>query len=364
MSVMLIIGTIVVFNQLHYMKNRRLGFHKEQVVVIPVSDDSTLESLQAVKEEIRSHRGIISAAASSHVPGQTTYVNPFIPEGFALDQMQYMGELYIDHDFIPTMGIEVAEGRNFSADLQTDIRESVIINEAAARKFGWDDPVRKTIQEISQSNRLTKYNVIGVVKNFHIESLRKQIMPLFIRYTTHVFNSLVVRIDSENIPQTLAFLQDKMAQIDPNRPFEYSFLDDSFDSQYRAEERLSSLFSYFSLLAIFIACLGLFGLASFTSEQRTKEIGVRKALGASILGIVVLLSKEFSKWVLISNIIAWPVAYFLLQRWLQGFAYRTNLTLAAFLFATVLSFVIALFTVSFQAVRAALSNPSDSLRYE
>jgi putative ABC transport system permease protein len=364
MSVILIIGTIVVFNQLHYMKNRRLGFHKELVVVIPVSDDSTLESLRPVKDEIKGHRGVLNVAASSHVPGQTTFVNPYVPEGFSLDQMQYMGELYIDHDFIPTMGIEMAAGRNFSANLQTDIQESVVINEAAAKKFGWDDPIRKTIQKLTGSSQLAKYNVIGVTKDFHVESLRKQIIPLFIRYTTHIYNSLIVRISSENIPQTLSFLQNKMAQIDPNRPFEYSFLDDSFDSQYRAEERLSSLFSYFSLLAIFIACLGLFGLASFTAEQRTKEIGVRKALGASVSGIVVLLSKEFFKWILISNIIAWPVAYYLLHRWLQGFAYRANLTLVVFIFAAVLSFVVALVTVGFQAIRAAMSNPSESLRYE
>ena len=363
-SIILIVGTIIVFNQLQYLKNTRLGFHKEQVVVIPISDESTLESLRPLKEEIRNYSRVLSIAASSHVPGQTTYVNPFIPEGFTLDQMQYMGELYVDHDFVPTMGIEIAAGRNFSADLQTDKSESCIINETAAKKFGWDNPIGKTIRKQTTSKELRKRIVVGVVKDFHMESLHKQISPLIIVYTTHIFNSVSVRISAENMPETIAFLRDKIGYWDPYRPFEYYFLDDSFDAQYRAEERLSSIFSYFSVLAIFIACLGLFGLASFTAEQRTKEIGIRKVLGASIPGIFVLLSKELTKWVLLANTIAWPIAYYLLKRWLQGFAYKTSVTLVTFVLAAAISFVIALATISYQALKAATANPADSLRYE
>lgn len=363
-SVALVIGTIIVFNQLRFMKNRNLGFNKEQTMVIPISDDSTLESLRPLKEELRSHTNILSATASSHVPGQTTYVNPYIPEGFSIDEMQYMGELYIDHDFIPTMGIEMAAGRNFSPDFKTDISQSVIINETAAKKFGWSSPIGKTIQELSQSSKLKKLSVIGVVKDFHVESLHKQISPLIIFYTTHAINSLSVRISPESIPQTISFVKQKMRQFDPQRPFEYSFLDESFDAQYRAEERLGKAFSYFSVLAIFIACLGLFGLASFTTEQRTKEIGVRKVMGASVSGIVFLLTKEFTKWVLIANVIAWPIAYYSLNKWLQGFAYRTSLTLTAFIFSGIISLIIALLTVSYQAFKTAASNPADSLRYE
>lgn len=361
-SIVLIVSTIIVFNQLEYLKNTRLGFHKEQVVVIPVSDESTLESLRPLKEEIKNHSGVLSVAASSHVPGQTTYVNPFIPEGFTLDQMQYMGELYVDHDFVPTMGIEMVSGRNFSEDLQTDVTQSVIINEIASKKFGWENPIGKTIQSVSK--QLSKKTVIGVVEDFHMESLHKEISPLIIGYTTHIFSSLSVRIGAENMPETIAFLRDKIGHWDPHRPFEYFFLDDSFDAQYRAEERLSSIFSYFSVLAIFIACLGLFGLASFTAEQRTKEIGIRKVLGASIPGIFVLLSKELTKWVLVANTIAWPIAYYLLKRWLQGFAYRTSVTLVTFVLAAAISFVIALATISYQTLKAATANPADSLRYE
>ncbi len=363
-SIALIAGTIVVFNQLDYMKNKRLGFQKEQVVVIPISDESTMDSLMPVKQELENYSGIIRVAASSHVPGQTTYVNPFMPEGFALDQMQYMGELYVDHDFIPTMGIEMIAGRNFSRDFQTDTSQSVIINETAARQFGWEKPIGKTIQTMSTSRKLKKYTVIGVVKDFHMESLKKRIIPLFIGCTTHNFNSLSVRIKTENIPATLSFLEDKMRQIDPFRPFEYAFLDDSFDAQYKTEERLSRIFSYFGLLSILIASLGLFGLASFTAEQRTKEIGIRKVLGATISGIVALLSKEFTKWVLVANVIAWPIAYYSLRRWLEGFAYRTNIRLTVFIVAMGISLMVALFTISLQAVRTALANPVDSLRHE
>jgi len=363
-SVALIIGTIIVFNQLTFMKNKRLGFQKEQVVVIPISDESTLDSLRPLRAELSRHKGILGIGAASHVPGQTTYYNPFIPEGFSLDEMQYMGQLYIDHEFIPTMGIAMAAGRNFSADLQTDLEQSCIINETAAKKFGWHNPVGKTISTLSQSRKFNEKTVIGVVKDFHFESLHKQISPLYIGYTSHAINSLSVRITTENIPKTLAFLREKIGQFDPHRPFEYTFLEESFDAQYRAEERLGRIFSYFSVLAIFVACLGLFGLASFTAEQRTKEIGIRKVLGASVSGIVVLLSKEFAKWVLIANAIAWPIAYFSLNKWLQSFAYRTNITVMTFIFAAAISFVIALFTVSYQALKAATANPVKSLRYE
>ncbi len=173
-SIILIVGTIIVFNQLHFMKNKRLGFHKEQTIVIPVSDESTSESLRPIKQELLNHTGILSVAASSHVPGQTTYINPFVPEGFSLEQMQYMGELYVDHDFIPSMGIDILAGRNFSADLATDTSQSVIVNETTVNKFGWDNPLGKTIQELSASGKMRKYTVIGVVKDFHVESLRKK----------------------------------------------------------------------------------------------------------------------------------------------------------------------------------------------
>jgi putative ABC transport system permease protein len=363
-SIVLIIGTIITYNQLMYMKNTALGFDKEQILIVAISDESTTESLAPFKEELKNYPGIINVAASSHVPGQTTYYNPFLPEGFTRDQMIWMGQLNVDSDFIPTMGIELLAGRNFSSELKTDQTRSVIINATAAKRFGWDDPVGKTIGDLSMDLAMFKRPVIGVVKDFHIESLHREIGPLLITNNPEWLNTSSIRISPQNIPDTLSFLSEKWKQHNPLRPFQYYFLDDTFDAQYRADERLSQIFSHFSILAIFIACLGLFGLASYTAEQRTKEIGIRKVLGATISGIVKLLTKEFSKWVIVANIIAWPIAYFAMQKWLQGFAYRTSLSLHIFVLSAVIALAIALLTVSYQALRAAKADPIRSLRYE
>ncbi len=363
-SIVLIIGTIIIFSQLNYMRNTALGFEKEQILIIPISDESTVESLAPLKEELKNYPGIINVAASSHVPGQATYYNPFLPEGFTRDEMPWMGQLNVDCDFIPTVGIHLLAGRNFSSVLKTDQKLSVIINETAAKRFGWEEPIGKTIGRFTSSTAMMKTTVIGVVKDFHIESLHKEIGPLLITNNPEWLNSLSVRISPQNIPETLGFLSEKWRQHNPLRPFQYSFLDDSFDAQYRADERLSKIFSYFSILAILIACLGLFGLASYTAEQRTKEIGIRKVLGASISGIMKLLTEEFSKWILFANIIAWPVAYFAMSKWLQGFAYRTSIEFITFLLSAAIALIIALLTVSYQALKAAKANPVKSLRYE
>ena len=363
-SIALIIGTIIVFNQLKYMKNTNLGFDKEQVLIIPISDESTVESLAPFKEELKNNPSIINVAASSHVPGQTTYYNPFLPEGFTRDQMPWMGQLNVDVDYLPTLEIEFVAGRNFSQELKTDQTRSVIINETAAKRFGWDNPVGKTIGELSNSGGILKRPVIGVVKDFHIESLHREIVPLLITNNPEWLNTLSIKIRTQNIPETMDFLSKRWNQHNPYRPFQFSFLDDSFDAQYRADEKLSKIFSYFSILAIFIACLGLFGLASYMAEQRTKEIGIRKVLGASISEIVKLLTKEFSKWVLAANIIAWPVAYYAMNKWLEGFAYRVGMKISTFLLAAIVTLAIALLTVSYKAVCSAKADPANSLRYE
>ena len=362
-SIVLIAGTSVIMNQLHYMKERRLGFNKEHVVVLPIMEGSIMQSIETIKKELKSHNGVVSVAASSNVPGHgTSRQNAFLPEGFELNESQMMGAISIDHNFIPTFDMEVVAGRNFSPGFVTDSSKSVLINDTAAQEFGWDDPVGKTITELT-GNGITK-TVIGVVRDFHVESLHKKIEPLYIENEPSGFDYISIRIRPRNISGTMDFLRKKWKEFDSTGTFDYVFLDESFDSQYRAEERLSTIFSYFTLFAIFIACLGLFGLASFTAEQRTKEIGIRKVLGASVYGIVILLSKEFAKWVLIANIIAWPVAYYAMNKWLQDFAYRINMGVWIFILAGVLTLIIALLTVSYQAVKAALSNPVEALRYE
>lgn len=366
-SIALIIGTLIVYKQILFMKNTNLGFEKEHVVAIPRMSETIRKSYRTVREELSSLPGVIDVGASDLVPSRGHLVSTFLPEGFPDDQMQTMDYMSVDTRYIPTMGIEIIAGRNFSEDLATDVDESVIINETAAKKIGWEDPVGKRFvfrPPPGQPGEATYRSVIGVVKDFHMQSLREKINPLVIFYDYDNLFTASLRLAPDNIMHTMALLKKKWEELDPNRPFYYFFLDDSFNDQYRREERLKNISFYFSLLAIFIGCLGLFGMASFTAEQRTKEIGIRKVLGSSVLGIVRLLAKEFMILVIVANVIAWPVAYWAMNRWLQSFAYREGISPLLFLFSAVLAGAIALITVSYQAIRAALTDPVQALRYE
>ncbi len=366
-SIALIIGTITIYNQIHFMKNKKLGFDKEHVLVIPNLNQAIRESYLSIRDELLNIPGVMAVGASSMMPGKGITKSVFFPEGFSDSQPQAMDYLIVDADYIPTMGMEMAEGRNFSADLPTDPDESVIINQATVRKFGWNDPIGKTFRLFSlpgSDQEGATLTVIGVVKDFHMASLRQKIEPQIIFYDLSGLNNISVRIAPENITHTMDLLKQEWKKINPERPFDYFFMDESFDSQYRAEEQLGTMALYFSLLAVFIGCLGLFGMSSYTIEQRTKEIGVRKVLGATVAGIVLLLSKEFTRWVLVANIIAWPAAYFLADRWLGNFAYRIGISWTTFVLAGLLALLVALITVSFQAVKAALANPVETLRYE
>lgn len=360
-SIGLIIGTVITFSQLGFMKHKNLGFNKEQIVVIRSFGDSIKKHIPTIKAELTSYSGIIDMAASSNVPGTLLPRHAVVPQGYSLAQTQVIADISINPDFIPTMGIQIVKGRNFSNDITSDQRESILINETAAQRYGWKNPVGKTIRYLPTD---TVKTVIGVVRDFHLRSLQHNIMPLYIDCEPSNFHYLSIKIKPDNIPDTLRFLKKKWSKIAPAQTFDYFFLDESFDLQYRADEKLVAISSSFTFLSIFIACLGLFGLASFTTERRTKEIGIRKALGATISGIILLLSREFTKWVLIANIIAWPIAYIAMNRWLQNFSYRTDIGLGTFVLAGVLALVIALLTIGYQAVKAARANPVEALRYE
>jgi len=366
-SIGLIAGTIVVYKQIVFMKNKELGFDKEQVVIIPQMTENLRKSYRSIRTELLSLPGVIDVGASDLVPSRGHLIAPFLPEGFPDDQRMTMDYMDVDDHYIPMMGMEVVAGRNFSEDFATDPEESVIINETAAKKIGWDNAVGKRFvfrPPPDSGGEVFYVSVIGVVKDFHLHSLRQRIDPLIIFFDYDSLLTLSIRIASDNIPHTVGLLEKKWKELDPNRPFNFLFLDDSFDSLYRKEERLKNITFYFSFLAVFIGCLGLFGMASFTAEQRTKEIGIRKVLGASVPRIVCLLAKEFVLLVVVANLIAIPVAYFAMNRWLQSFAYRMAIHPLVFVLSTALSLSIALITVSYQAVQAALSNPADSLRYE
>jgi len=366
-SIALIVGTITIYNQVDFMRDKKLGFDKEHVLVIPGMNQAVRQSYPSIRDELAIIPGVKAVGGSSLVPGRGITKSIFFPEGFSESQPQTMDYLLVDPDYIPTMGMEIAAGRNFSAHLATDSSESAIINQTAARRFGWDNPIGRTFRLPrlpGDEGEPLIVTVIGVVKDFHMTSLHHKIEPQIIFYDMSGVTNISVRIAPENIIHTMDLLKEEWNKINPQRPFDYFFMDESFDSQYRAEERLGTITFYFSVLAIFIGCLGLFGMSSHTVEQRTKEIGVRKVLGATIAGIVLLLSKEFTRWVAVANIIAWPAAYLLADRWLESFAYRISISWTTFVLAGFLALSIALITVSFQAIRAALANPVETLRYE
>jgi len=364
-SICLIIGTGIILSQIEFMKNKSLGFDKEDVLVAEIMDRNVRQSLDSIKAEIQRVPGVVSVSSASLVPGQEPSVQPFIPEGFTEKQSQLMEIFWVDHDYFPTLGMEIVKGRNFSLEFGTDSSSAVIINQTAARRYGWENPVGKTIR--APSDEIMKwetYTVVGVVKDFHRTSLHSVIAPQIIGNDPGRFDELAIRISPENSEATLNLLREKWKGIDPKRPFDFFFLDGMLDSQYGAEERLSDILSAFSVFAIFIACLGLFGMASFAAEQRTKEIGIRKVLGASVPGVVALLSRDFLKLIAVANLIAWPLAYFGMNRWLQNFAYKTGIDVWIFIFTGVIAIGIALATISYQSIKAALLNPVDAIKYE
>ena len=362
LSTFLIIGTGIIFKQITFMKNERLGFEKEHIIVLQMLDRSVRRSIGTIKQELKGLTSVLNITASSHIPGWEGLAATHLPEGFSLEESQIMRVIHVDHDFLDTMGIELSSGRNFSTEFPSDFQESVLVNETAAKNFGWDEPLGKRIQEI-YGKKLTK-TVIGVVKDFHMSSLHAPIEPMYINNSYPEIEAISLRISSENIAKQVDLIRSKWKEVVPLAPFDYFFLDESFDNQYRTEERLSRLFSNFSLLAIFIACLGLFGMACFSAEHRTKEIGIRKVLGASTSGLVVMLTKDLTKLFFIANLVAWPMVYLASRTWLQNFAYRTHVGLGIFVFSAILVLIVSLGTISYQAIKAAMTDPVDSLRYE
>jgi len=266
---------------------------------------------------------------------------------------------FVDVDFLETLGIELLAGRDFSKEFSTDQDAAVAVNEAAARAMGMEDPVGRRLS-LGES----ELTIVGLVKNYHFRSLRQEIDPLILIFSPPNSRVLFVRLKGEDMPQSLAHIEEVWKTFAPGFDFRYRFMDEALDLLYRAEQRTGTIFRIFTLLAVSISCLGLFGLASYLAEQRTKEIGIRKVLGATVSHIVFLLSRDFTKWVMVANLIAWPVAYYAMRQWLQGFAYRIPLPWWVFGLSALLALAIALLTVSYQSVRAAVSNPVDALKYE
>ena len=365
-SVVLVVGTVVVSEQMAFVQDKDLGFDKEQVVVIsrawPVR-----KQMETLKEEITRDSRVISVAGASHVPGQWLNNSAFIPEGATGAESQLLWRLGVDEDFLDTMGMTLVDGRSFSGDFASD-SAGAILNQAAVRVLGWDKPLGKHLTHPGRyEQERAAFQVIGVVKDFHFESLREEIRPLIIRQTrlpqVNNVNCVVVRFQSTDYASVLGMLEEKWKAIAPGHPFNYSFLNDDLDKLYRAEQKTAGITTAFSLFAIAIGCLGLFGLTSFMAEQRTKEIGVRKTLGASVTRVVQMLSMDIVKLVVVGNLIAWPIAYSLMDAWLQAFAYRMTLGPGPFIVGGSLALLVALATVGFQTVKAAMRDPVDALKY-
>lgn len=329
------------------------------MLAIPSSTIRT--QAHAFKTELLRHPNIISAAYASGGPGIGAMGFDILPEGRPLSARFAVPTVGVDFDFAKTLGLEIASGRDFNTTFSTD-SSAVLINETLARQLGWVTPIGKRLA-LGTDNPQT-LTVIGVVKDFHIRSVHQKIEPVLLYITDRRFNHLSVKLAGNDLPETLQFLAATWARFETRHPFEYKFLDQTFEQYYLSEERLTQTLGVFAVLAIAIACLGLFGLAAYIAEQRTKEIGIRKVLGASLAGIVSLLSKDFVKLVLLANMLAWPIGWYAMNRWLQNFSYRIEIGWGIFALAGGLAVVIALLTVSMQAIKAALANPVEALRYE
>ncbi len=371
LSIILIIGTLIITDQINYMKTTDHAFNKENLIVIPLSagdfedEEGVQQEIDAFRIEVRKYNAVTSVTTSRHVPGRWSGSNTFVrPGGFEGNPMR-MRYTYMDAGFFSTYEIELLEGPGFLPDTEGDQRESVVINIAAMRAFGWDNIENKTIAMGSSGN--FKVNVVGLIKDFNYESLRDEVQPIlhFHRVPTNGTHRYIsVRTANQNFNETLSFIKGKWGLLKTNKEFDYFFVDDDMKAMYANEDRLLKMVTVFSLLSIFVSCLGLFGLSSYIIDRKRKEIGIRKVLGASSARISALISYGFTKLVIIAFIIAAPIAYLLMSRWLEDFAFKIDIEPIVFIITIAISIIIAWTTVSIKAIQAALANPVDSIRDE
>jgi putative ABC transport system permease protein len=375
LSIFLIISTLIMADQMYYLRTKNLGFNREQVVVIRNNSPRQESSLvsQRFRNAVTGNADILSVAGSSN-----TFSGFWTRMGFRDENDNFLQffQQTIDYDYLETMEIELLQGRNFALEFGADSSESILINEAAAKYFNWQEPIGKSLP----GRKFPPHRVIGVVKDFNFQSLQNEIGPLVMTLdpltmlrgindinsdtSPRLINYINIRIAPNDIPATMGFLKKSWQEASGNQPFNFSFLDEDVERQYRNEERMGEIVGYAAGFAILIACLGLFGLAALTVAKRTKEIGIRKVLGATVPNIVTMLSSDFAKLVLIANVVAWPLAFYVMDNWLQDFAYRIGIGWDKFILAAILAGMSALATVSYQAIRAALANPVEAIKYE
>ncbi len=358
-SIILIAGALIIYKQISFIKNKDLGYNREHLLYVPMNK-GLRKQYNTVKNELIKNVNIQDVTGSDQL---TTYMANWTKigrwEGKKDEGRIRMNVVSVDYNFIKTYGMKILQGRDFSKEFAADKSDGIIVNETAVNVLGMESPVGKVINFWGIQGK-----IIGVMKDFNFRPLHQKMEPIIFRYAPDSFGYFSIRIKPEDISGTISFIKETCERFAPGYPVSAGFLDDRIDLMYRAEQRTSGLLNYFTALAIFISCLGLFGLASFVAERRTREIGIRKVLGATERNIAVLLSGEFLIWILIAHVIAWPAAYFLMNSWLQNFAYRINIGLLPFVISGVFAILIALFTVGFQAVKASRTNPVDTLKYE
>lgn len=367
LSVLLIISAIVVIRQTNYLHNKDLGFNKEQILFFPIRSDSLMKNYDAFKNELLQSPLVSSVSVGYGFPGDQFGDGMMtVPRN---GEQKKATQMMVDHDYIKTLGLDLISGRDFSREMKTDKDHAFIINETAVKELGLGTP-QKAIGETllwptwEKSDSMKRGQVIGVVKDFHFKSLYDKVEPAVLQIYPNAYSKVAVKVKTAGIQNSLAHVKSVWNKFSPSYPLEYKFLDDSYETMYKAEDKLKDLLSIFTAVTILVACLGLFGLAAYAAEQRRKEIGIRKVLGATVQGVVMLLSKDFVKLVLISLLVASPVAWYFLNKWLEDFAYRINIGWWVFIAAGMIAVFIAVVTVSFQAIKAAVANPVKSLRTE
>lgn len=363
-TIILLSSTFIIYNQLEYVQNKKLGYNNEQVIILPTISELGNQKI-AFKNSLLENSNILKASLSSSLPNRRISATIFRKHNAEENKNYAFVYNFVDYEFLDTYELELKEGRFFSKKFSTDTN-TVLINETAVLELGLDKPIGKSLVIPDENEgEVNELKIIGIVKDFHFENLRKKIRPIvFALNEEKEARFLSLKISPQNISATINLLENKWEEFLPGKAFEYQFMDEDFNLYYQEEMRTGKLFSSFTFLAVFIACLGLLGLISFSVEQRTKEIGIRKVMGASITTILMLLSKDFVKWLIIANLLAIPVVYYSMNQWLQNFAYRDSIAPMVFVLAGLLSLIISFLTVSSHTIKAAMANPVDSLRNE
>ncbi|MCK4645124.1 MAG: ABC transporter permease [Candidatus Aminicenantes bacterium] len=366
-SVTLISGTVIILQQVNYLLHKDLGYNTEQILIFPAGS-TDLDTYRIFQNQILQNPNVIHVATADYMMHSSTNWTRISWEGATEGDWMKINVNYIDEDFLKTYGMTVVEGRAFSKEYGSDQGNVVILNEAAVKEIGWEEPIGKNIRYGGdyKLNNIGLTEVVGVVKDYHFLSLHNSVTPMMLRLFPEDVTgwNVSVKVSGQDIPKSIAFIENKFNEFFPEDVFNYRFLDEDFNRMYSEERKSGKVILYLTLLAIFIACLGLFGLASFATKQRTKEIGIRKVIGATIPHIMWLLNSEFLKLTVLGCFLAWPVAYFVMDKWLQNFPYRVSIQWWVFLLSSLAACVVALLTISYQSIKSATANPVDSLRYE